>query len=528
MEMKNKDWFPWLFAIGYLLLNVIFTSKVFSLSHDSILYFWEILERYFVLHPHHLLFCPTMTLGSDLLTNIGFQSTQFAVNFINSIATTSTLVIIYFILRNNLGLNLFTARIAVLLCAFSYANWFYAINIETYQLPLVFVFASVYMITKRSLSTSDVILAALFGGIAVLFHQLHALMGLVVVLYLATTGLKTNLTKIILFSTIFNFVWIVAYAMALYILGYDTFDKVSYWFFLYHHEANSWSGFGVQFFIKPFIGIIRSVVSIHGLLIEGQMNSMMLRMFAEKDLYDDAFIVRNLGAFDFVLYFAMIASLFATISYVLGSQIKSIARVFSTNSKYLFFVIFMLIYAMFFVFWDPTNMEFWIPQSILFWICFAVLVGKITPKKRRMILAIASVVLLFLLNFRYTILPASKIENDLYHTEVSDAMQYLPENSIIVYEMEWIAHKYYKIFSPFEFVIPDSLNSQIANFTLKQYINDMTQQANTVAIKSLVVESQADLDQNEKSEQEKVMFGITSFYIFKPDSVGKAEYLKQN
>jgi hypothetical protein len=526
--MKKKDLFPLLFAIGYLMLNIIFTSKVFSLSHDSILYFWEIVERYFVLHPHHLLFCPTMTLGSDLLTNLGFQSTQFAVNFINSIATSATLVIIYIILKNNLGLNLFTARTAVLLCAFSYAYWFYAINIETYQLPLVFVFALVYMITKRPLSTSNLILAAIFGGIAVLFHQLHALMGVVVVLYLALTGLKSNLTKIFIFSVVFNLVWLIGYAIALYILGYDTFDKVSYWFFLYHHEVNSWSGFGTSFFLKPFIGIIRSVVSIHGLLIEGELNSMLLRMFAEKDLHDDAFIVRNMGAFDFVLYISILLSLLASVIYVFSSQIVRIRRVFASNSRYLFFLIFMLVYAVFFVFWDPTNMEFWIPQSILFWICFAVLLGKITPKKRGVIIAVGTVVLLFFLNFRYTILPASQIENDLYYTEVSEAMQSLPKNSIIVYEIEWIAYKYYKIFSPFEFVIPDSLNSQIDDFTFEHYINDKNTQGITVAIKSLVLENQSDLDEKELSEHTKAMFGITEFFIFKPDTVGKQEYLKAN
>lgn len=528
MEMKKKDLFPLLFVIGYLILNVIFTSKVFSLSHDSILYFWEIIGRLFVLHPHHLIFCPAMTLGSDTLTNLGFQSTQFAVNFINSIATTATLIIIYFTLKNNLGLNLFTSRIAVLLCAFSYANWFYAINIETYQIPLVFVFLLVYLITKRSLNNIDIILAACFGGIAVLFHQLHALMGLVVVIYLAITGLKTNVTKIIIFTLVFNLVWIVGYAIALYILGYDTFDKVSYWFFLYHHEVNSWSGFGISFFAKPFVGIIRSVVSIHGLLIEGETNTMLLRIFAGKDLSDDAFIVRNMGAFDFWFYLLIISSLFSVIVYVFISQVSRIRRVFASNSRYFFFVIFMMLYAVFFVFWDPTNMEFWIPQSILFWICFAVLVGKITPKKKGIIIAGGTVVLLFLLNFRYTIQPASQIENDLYHTEVSEAIQSLPNNSIIVYEMEWIAHKYYKIFSPFEFVIPDSLNSQIVDFSFKQYINDMNALGNTVAVKSLVLENQKDIDESELPKHTKAVFGITEFFIFRADSLVKSEQFKAN
>jgi hypothetical protein len=188
----------------------------------------------------------------------------------------------------------------------------------------------------------------------------------------------------------------------------------------------------------------------------------------------------------------------------------------------------MLVYAVFFVFWDPTNMEFWIPQSILFWICFAVLLGKITPKKRGVIIAVGTVVLLFFLNFRYTILPASQIENDLYYTEVSEAMQSLPKNSIIVYEIEWIAYKYYKIFSPFEFVIPDSLNSQIDDFTFEHYINDKNTQGITVAVKSLVLENQSDLYEKELSEHTKAMFGITEFFIFKPDTVGKSEHLKAN
>jgi Gpi18-like mannosyltransferase len=188
-----EDKFPYIFSLFYFVFNSFFISRVLALTHDSIYYYDEILTRPHNLFPHHLLFTPFMSIFSGIIKLSGINSDLIAISLVNTIAGSVIVIIIYKILRNNFNYTKTASRIAVLICSFSFSFWFYNLNIETYQLPMVFIFSAIYFLTREPRRNTDLYIAAMLGGIGVLFHQLHGLFGLVAVIFLIISGVKKNL-----------------------------------------------------------------------------------------------------------------------------------------------------------------------------------------------------------------------------------------------------------------------------------------------------------------------------------------------
>jgi hypothetical protein len=443
-----EDRFPYIFSVFYFIFNSFFISRVLALTHDSIYYYDEILTRPDNLFPHHLLFTPFISRFSALLKLLGINSDLIAISLVNTIAGSVILIIIYKILSENFKYTKTASRISVLICAFSFSFWFYNLNIETYHLPLVFVFSSIYFLTREHRKKRDLYFSAVLGGIGVLFHQLHGLFGLTVVIFLAISGFKKNLKQIIVFTIIFNFIWIAGYSIAIYYLDLKSFAEVSRWFFLYHHEMDGWSTFNSTFFIAPLIGFLRSFVSINGLFINSTASEFMFGYFKYQNLEDDAYILRNIASFEFYIYIILLLTLAVLIIYVAVSNFSIIKQTFLKISNRIILIIFFLIYSGFFIFWAPVNLEFWIPQSLAFWIIFSASFNNTYLNKKNILVAVGIIIILFYVNFRYTIILTKDFDNDLYYSEVQKAKELLPPGSIIFYEHGWIIDKYYEIYAP--------------------------------------------------------------------------------
>jgi hypothetical protein len=443
-----EDKFPYIFSLFYFVFNSFFISRVLALTHDSIYYYDEILTRPHNLFPHHLLFTPFMSIFSGIIKLSGINSDLIAISLVNTIAGSVIVIIIYKILSKNFHYTKTASRIAVLICSFSFSFWFYNLNIETYQLPMVFIFAAIYFLTREPRRNTDLYIAAMLGGISVLFHQLHGLFGLVAVIFLIISGVKKNLKQIIFFAIIFNVIWLAGYSIAIYYLELRSFEDVSRWFFLYHHEMDGWSSFNSTFFIAPLIGFLRSFVSINGLFINSTVSEFMFGYFKHQNLEDDAYIVRNVDSFEFYIYIILLLILIGLILYAAVSNFPIIKQTFLKISNRIILVIFFLIYSGFFIFWAPVNLEFWIPQALVFWIIFSASFNNTYSNKKNILVAVGIIIILFYVNFRYTIILTKDFDNDLYYSEVQDARELLPPGSIIFYEHGWIIDKYYEIYAP--------------------------------------------------------------------------------
>lgn len=507
-----EDKFPYIFSIFYFIFNSFFISRVLALTHDSIYYYDEILTRPDNLFPHHLLFTPFISRFSALLKLLGINSDLIAISLVNTIAGSVILIIIYKILSENFKYTKTASRLSVLICAFSFSFWFYNLNIETYHLPLVFVFSSIYFLTREPRKKRDLYFSAILGGIGVLFHQLHGLFGLAAVIFLAISGFKKNLKQIIVFTIIFNFIWIAGYSIAIYYLDLKSFAEVSRWFFLYHHEMDGWSTFNSTFFVAPLIGFLRSFVSINGLFINSTISEFMFGYFKYQNLEDDAYIVRNVASYEFYIYIILLLTLAVLIIFVAVSNFAIIKQTFLKISSRFVLVIFFLIYSGFFIFWAPVNLEFWIPQSLAFWIIFSASFNNSYLNKKNILVAAGIIIVLFYLNFRYTIVLTKDFDNDLYYSEVQDAKELLPQGSIIFYEHGWIIDKYYEVYAPeITFISPDKnfipqkqgISENDLQILLKNY--------NTVIIQTGLEKNYLAAINNSLYQRELVKIGQTEF-----------------
>lgn len=444
----SRDKFPYIFSLIYLIFNSFFISKCFAITHDSIYYLDALLERPFELFPHHLLFLPFVSILSNIIMSLGVNSKAVAASIVNLLAGSITLFIIYNILIKNFRFDRIAARITVLFCAFSYGFWFYNLNIETYILPLPFLFTSIYFLTRNQQTNLSLLVAAVFGGIAVLFHQLHGLYGVVVVIFLLLQNNQGKIRKLLVFVFVFNLIWIAGYIIAILAIGLKTLEEIFHWFFLYHFTMNAWSKVSLVLFIAPFIGLVRSFVSIQGLFINNKLATKLFQLFPDNSLFDDAFLVRNLSEFYFYIYIILILVVFILFVFLLISNLKQFKGVRLTDDNLHFFLIFLITYSLFFTFWVPTNLEFWIPQSMFIWFIFGATFRKDNITKKKILFNVLLLISIVVLNFRFTILLSKEITNDYYYEEVTHIKNNLPPNSIVLYDHEWIVSKYYKLYAP--------------------------------------------------------------------------------
>lgn len=508
-----KDIFPYIFILFYFTFNFIFISECLSITHDSIYYLDALIDRPFELFPHHLLFIPVTSQLSNFFILIGIKSKLVAASLVNSLAGSIILILIYKIVRNNFKFEVRSSRITISLCAFSFGFWFYNLNIETYLLPLVFVLGSIYLLTLNDFSLSKIILAAILGGISVLFHQQHGLFGLAVVFFLLFDGYKKNLKKILVFAFVFNLTWLFGYIIAIILLGFKSLDEIFHWFFLYHYTMNAWSQFGLSFFIAPIIGIIRSVISIQGVFINDALSQKIFQLFRDNNLADDAYLVRNLNEVYLFIYIFLIAVIFSLLSVVVIKNIKSLPILHLKNKRIILLYLLLAVYSAFFIFWVPSNLEFWIPQSLFFGVILGYLINNKITDRRIYFQATIVVILLFILNFRFTILLTSDRDNDYYYSEVIGAKNKLPANSMIIYDNEWLVSKYYKLYAPELSFISyyDALGIKQIN-DLNEFINKSIKVHNYIAIKESLIDESMLKKFEYNYNIHKVKIGDNSFY----------------
>lgn len=509
---KNKylDFFPYLYSIVYYIFNTIFICKTFSLSHDSISYYNGLLNNPNELFPHHLIFAPIVSSLGNLIKIFRFESDVIAYTLVNTLAGSIIVFTIYHILTKNFNFSLFSARVTTIIISFSYGFWFYNLNIETYQLPMIFIFISIYFLTRYEVNKHYIVISGFLGGIAVLFHQLHGLFGVVSILYLFFLEGRKSIKNILIFSVIFNLTWIVGYGLTIINLGLNSFEKIKHWFFLYNYEMNAWTSFDSMFLIKPFIGFFRSIISIHGLFINTNFYNKVTSLFINYHLDDDAYLVRNLTNFDFILYFLLIAILFLFLLKFIIYALRNLKFDELKLNKIIIAVIFLIIYSSFFIFWVPENLEFWIPQSIMFWILLGKFLDKILVRKNKIILSIIFILTLFTINFRFTISLAKDISNDIYYTEVQQVSKLVHGKSILIYHPDWLISTYYKIFAPgIEFITIDKLKNH--DMFSEREIVDLKTKYSYVLMESQAISDLKFIDYN-KLKQLKI--GKRIFYLF--------------
>ncbi|MCC7354844.1 MAG: DUF2723 domain-containing protein, partial [Anaerolineae bacterium] len=160
---------------GALLLFGLFPNRDFL--GDGLLYAYDVERGQGLFHPHHVLYNPTGYLLLALLRPLGVSRVLGPLTLLNSVAGALAIGFFYLLLKHLTGERGWAAGGAALF-GLSFGWWLYAISVETYTIPILFLVVALYLVARWPLSSAEPPLSlawqlAVLSALACLYHQSH-------------------------------------------------------------------------------------------------------------------------------------------------------------------------------------------------------------------------------------------------------------------------------------------------------------------------------------------------------------------
>lgn len=187
--------------------------------------------------------------------------------FVNAVFATASLWLLRKILFKQTN-DAIKSNILTLFVASSFAVMRFAVEAETYVIPIFFSIASSYFYYKYLLDRRNihVFLSALSIAAAVLFHQIHLFWGIALFVgFLMTKNYKTVLIyvfTVLLVPAVYAFVLVFYYQIN---FSFENLLKFAADF--YYYESGG-SGFDWQSFIITPITFFRTFFQVHGIVVD--------------------------------------------------------------------------------------------------------------------------------------------------------------------------------------------------------------------------------------------------------------------
>lgn len=393
-------------------------------------------------HPHHLLYNPLGYIVTEFLDIIGLTvSTASIMQIMNSIAGAVGVFIFFRILlkfTDQIGLSVVFA----LLLAFSMAYWEYTIEVEVYIIPMVCLLAILLLIVEylsgKVKSGSALFLKlGLLTSFACLFHQMHIMLLVVVIVFIMLT-VKSNLQRVKMLGVYFTpFVVLVcgSYVAVAQAMGnLKSFSSFWHWLTSYF-QTGAWGSWDYTDFPMAGYCLFKTFLArseTRDYLISGSIDEKGIGLLAVLSIAGIIFII--LVAFTIF-------------------NLKGIYRSHRNLTIILFAWLFS--YSIFCLWWDPISHELWMPILPPIWllIFMAIQRSKMVEKRFRSwqklisSIPIVLLILLFAVNFASDILPNSDINNnENYHLATKFNSIGLTEEDLVRLRGPVPLNNYYMLF----------------------------------------------------------------------------------
>jgi hypothetical protein len=359
-------------------------SSVPALTHDSLTYMQSITDGGIGLwHPHHLVYNAIGAAWLRLVRSFGVVSDGLkVVAWVNSALGAASAMFCYALLRDRARAGRMLAFAGTLGAAVSFGLWFYSVSVEVYVLPLSTLLAATYVLLSPRLTTRHVLLVGLLNGLSVLGHQIHVLFTVVVVVVLAghvrRVGRATVLRWFALWAATAFAVVVTAYGLVLwFVVKPQSLAEAHSWFTRYAAGDEFWVSPGLSTLPRAAFGVSRAIVGGHFLFRFDWVRDLLDTAIPGKSLTDEAFLVRGLwpGLAGLLILTAFVGGLLLVA--VLAHGVRHRRQVPPAARRVLVALgAWMVAYTLFFLLWEPTNVEFWIPQVTCLWLVAAALCAR--------------------------------------------------------------------------------------------------------------------------------------------------------
>ncbi|WP_322816837.1 glycosyltransferase family 39 protein [Chloroflexus sp.] len=158
-------------------------------TYDALSYILDVDRKPWpeLFHPHHLLYGPLGAVIRAIATALGWQgSVEIWLQLVNAVAGAIGVSFLFVICRSVTGSGI-AALAATLWVGFSYAYWYYAVEVEVYTLAAVALIGVLWLLFKMAQQpTMHVsIWLGITQGLAVLGHQTNVLLSVPIFLTIA-------------------------------------------------------------------------------------------------------------------------------------------------------------------------------------------------------------------------------------------------------------------------------------------------------------------------------------------------------
>ncbi|MFT6084360.1 MAG: hypothetical protein ACJARD_000158 [Alphaproteobacteria bacterium] len=323
-------------------------------AHDSPIYYTRIISDQIYWHPHHLLYEPASAAWFYCVKLIFPAVHPFKmIASLNSFFGAGCITMIYLIAAQRLNFSNFKALMACVMIGSSFFYLNYATTVEVYHVALFFVLASFYYVTKETpISFLDAMIIGIFHGLAMSFHQMHFLLGFV----LLPRMLRAGLGKFAIYFLYGSLVVVASYVWACYFERIYTFyGFLDFAAGYLDSDSKVRSGSSSPLLAPLGLGIallggryIMSTEPFKSFILEYFPDAMYERIFI---LHDHSNVINMSIQILFHCMFLFCAFMILK-SFV---QRMTIANFLKHTEYYLV----IAIYSLFFIFWYPHNPEFW-------------------------------------------------------------------------------------------------------------------------------------------------------------------------
>jgi hypothetical protein len=402
-------------------------SEVPALTHDSLGYQLAIEAGGRALwHPHHLVYNALARGWLEAMGTLGIDDPLVAIESLNAIVGGVTAALVWLVLRRRARLSPALCAAGTAGAAMSYGLWFYSVSIEVYVLPLALVLGALFLLTAPVLSARVMVAVGVVNGLAVVAHQVNVLFAVVVVA-VAARGVDrpTAVRRIVAYGTAAAATVVAVYGAVLtFAIQPTSVGDAIDWLTRYAQGGGYWH-FSPTAPLYAVLGAARSLVGGHFAYRFDTVNDRMQSTFTSRSVDDEAFLVRDLpaaGAVALVVVAVVGAGLLAAT--LLRGYRRRCDLPEPAGAVLRALAVWLAVYAVFFLVWEPENPEFWIPQVTVIWMLAAVLSGRgatdpreparRADRRRAPVVLAGAALAVGTANLFGTILPATDAGNDVY------------------------------------------------------------------------------------------------------------------
>jgi len=456
----SSSWLPWAIVAvvvgGYsLTLAVNHTEGEDSGHYIEVVRNTNVGELFY---PNHVLFASFNWVVYKAWQLAGYAGDAAVPMQLNNVIAAAVALLLLFRIAQRLGMADFHAVLCVAATAVSYGFWWYAVEAETYILPLPFILLCVLMLlnlAERPFAVRTFFALGCVFSLAVLLHQQHVLLMPILIAAIGgawhrrratipTTAAVGDLTVFV--ATSAAIIGCVYVAAAVFAGDCGSFAEIVEWS---KGTARNglWTPWSFTNPIKSAVGIVRTVCGLHFLYGFDTFHNTMAGAFPDRFLADDRFLAESIAPP--VRWLCLGTALLAATSGMAAAagsvfplrHNRNTAAV-NADARFAFWMFAagtMIAYAVFNTLWEPQNIEFWVMLLPIAWLAATLRLAEPETPRWANWAAVAFVVLLMITNLLGSVRPQNAREGDYWYAANEYLIREARPADLIVTDGGWIS-----------------------------------------------------------------------------------------